>query len=141
MLPAGLLYGLGAAGAWGLTDIASALAGHRVGSLRVFVGAQTVGLAVLVGIAVLRTVHPFDIPPATFAYVIGLGVLGGVAYLTFFTALRIGPEGPLHVLGVHGGAVVIVVKHAVLKTDREKGFAVFKDETKRIVGIDPNPPL
>lgn len=109
MLPTGLLYGLGAAGAWGLTDISSALAGRRVGSLRVFVGAQCVGLAVLVGLAILQSVHPFDIPPATFLYVIGLGILGGVAYLTFFTALRIGPVAVVSpVVAAYGGLTVVL---------------------------------
>jgi DME family drug/metabolite transporter len=109
MLPAGLLFGLGAAAAWGVTDISSALAGRRVGSLRVLVGAQTIGLVVLVVIALIRSVDPWGMPPATFAYATGLGILGGVAYLTFFTALRIGPVAVVSpVVAAFGGLTVVL---------------------------------
>lgn len=109
MPPTGLLYGLGAAVAWGITDISSALAGRRVGSLGVLVGAQTVGLVVLVVIAVLRGVDPWSMPMSTFVYVMGLGILGGVAYLTFFTALRIGPVAVVSpVVAAFGGLTVVL---------------------------------
>jgi drug/metabolite transporter (DMT)-like permease len=109
MPPTGLLYGLGAAVAWGITDISSALAGRRVGSLGVLVGAQTIGLVVLVVIAVLRGVDPWSMPTSTLVYVTGLGILGGVAYLTFFTALRIGPVAVVSpVVAAFGGLTVVL---------------------------------
>lgn len=108
-MPSGLLYGLGAALAWGLTDIAAALSGRRLGSLRTLAGAQLVALAVLWVLVAVRDVRPFEIPTATLLFCLGLGVLSMLAYLAFFTALRIGPIAVVSpVVAAFGGFTVVL---------------------------------
>ncbi len=108
-MPTGLLYGLGAALAWGLTDIAAALSGRRLGSLRTLAGAQLVALAVIWSIVLARDVRPFGIPTPTLLFCLGLGVLSMIAYLTFFTALRIGPVAVVSpVVAAFGGLTVVL---------------------------------
>jgi len=108
-MPSGLFYGLGAALAWGLTDISAALSGRRLGSLRTLAGAQLVALAVLLGLAVIRDVQPLAIPTSTLVTCLGLGVLSMLAYLAFFTALRIGPITVVSpVVAAFGGFTVVL---------------------------------
>jgi transporter family protein len=108
-MPSGLLYGLGAALAWWLTDIAAALSGRRLGSLRTLAGAQLVALAVLWTLVVVRDVRPFEIPTATVAFCLVLGALSMVSYLAFFTALRIGPVAVVSpVVAAFGGFTVVL---------------------------------
>ncbi len=107
-MPAGLLNGLGAALAWGLTDVTSALAGRRIGSLAVLVVAQLASLAFLLILALLdptRLVFRAD----TVALSAALGLLSSLAYLTHFTALRIGPVAVVSpVVGAYGGMTVVL---------------------------------
>jgi drug/metabolite transporter (DMT)-like permease len=106
-MPSGLLYGLGAALAWGFTDIAAALSTRRLGSLRVLAGAQLVALIVLLALAVVQGVDPFAIPVPTLLFALGLGCLSAIAYLAFFTALRIGPIAVVSpVVSAYGGFTV-----------------------------------
>jgi drug/metabolite transporter (DMT)-like permease len=108
-MPIGLLYGLGAALAWGFADVAAALAGRRRGSLQVLAGAQLVALAVLGSLVVIRDVDPFAMPSSTLAFVIGLGCLSAFAYLAFFTALRLGPVAIVSpVVAAFGGLTVVL---------------------------------
>lgn len=107
-MPAGLLNGLGAALAWGLTDVASALAGRRIGSLAVLVVAQLASLALLLGLAALDPAR-LVFRPDTVALSAGLGLLSSLAYLTHFTALRIGPVAVVSpVVGAYGGMTVLL---------------------------------
>lgn len=107
-MPAGLLNGLGAALAWGLTDVTSALAGRRIGSLAVLVVAQLASLAFLLVLALLdltRLVFRAD----AVALSAVLGLLSSLAYLTHFTALRIGPVAVVSpVVGAYGGMTVVL---------------------------------
>ena len=50
-MPLGLLTGLGAALAWGILDIFSALASRRIGSLKVTTGIQVIGAAFVIVLA------------------------------------------------------------------------------------------
>jgi len=108
-MPIGLLYGLGAAFAWGLTDIAAALSGRRLGSLRTLAGAQLVALAVLLALVVVRGVQPLAIPVTTLVTCVSLGILSMAAYLAFFIALRIGPIAVVSpVVAAFGGFTVVL---------------------------------
>lgn len=108
-MPSGLLYGLGAAVAWGFTDIAAALSGRRLGSLRTLAGAQLVALTVIWALVVIRDVQPFGIPTATLGFCLGLGALSMASYLAFFTALRIGPVAVVSpVVAAFGGFTVVL---------------------------------
>jgi drug/metabolite transporter (DMT)-like permease len=107
-MPAGLLNGLGAALAWGLTDVASALAGRRIGSLAVLVVAQLASLAFLFALALADPAR-LVFRPDTVVLSAALGLLSSVAYLTHFTALRIGPVAVVSpVVGAYGGMTVVL---------------------------------
>lgn len=108
-MPSGLLYGLGAALAWGFTDIAAALSGRRLGSLRTLAGAQLVAVAVVWTLVVVRDARPLAMPTPTLVFCLGLGVLSVTAYLAFFTALRIGPIAVVSpVVAAFGGFTVVL---------------------------------
>jgi drug/metabolite transporter (DMT)-like permease len=107
-MPIGLLTGLGAALAWGTMDIASALASRRIGSLRVVAGVQLVGASILIVVAFLTSTGvPTD--PTALALSALLGLIGGGAYLTYFTGLRIGPIAVVSgVVAAYGGLTVVL---------------------------------
>jgi len=104
----GLLLGLGAALAWGLTDVAGALAGRRVGSLRTVAGAQLLSLGVLAVVAAIVPIgFPWDV--AALPASVAMGAIAAIAYLSFFTALRIGPITVVSpVVAAYGGLVVVL---------------------------------
>ena len=106
--PVGLLYGLGAAVLWGLTDICASLAGKRLGSLRVLATSQVVGASVLALLTVpLGLQWPTD--PRVILAAILVGIAGSGAYLSFFTALRIGPLSVVSpITAAYGGLTVVL---------------------------------
>lgn len=107
-MPIGLALGLGAALAWGLTDICGALAGRRLGSLPVLAGAQLTSLALLVVlVALVGSGLPTDLAIVAPAALFGVAAAG--AYLAFFTALRIGPITVVSpTVAAYGGLVVVL---------------------------------
>jgi drug/metabolite transporter (DMT)-like permease len=107
-MPAGLLFGLGAALSWGLVDVAASVAGRRLGSLKVLAGAQVASIVALAIAGVVIGVGlPRDTSIAIAAAVAGLGAAG--AYLSFFTALRIGPLAVVSpTVAAYGGLTVIL---------------------------------
>lgn len=104
----GLLLGLGAALMWGLTDVCAAIAGQRLGSLRVLATSQLAGAAALVVVAIaLGEGLPTD--PAIILAGVLVGLAGAGAYLSFFTALRIGPLSVVSpIAAAYGGLTVIL---------------------------------
>lgn len=108
MPSAGLLLGLCAALVWGLTDISGALAGRRVGSLRAVAGAQLLSVAVLAAVIVgFPGSARWELSAMPAAMLMGAGA--AVAYLSFFTALRIGPITTVSpVVAAYGGLVVVL---------------------------------
>lgn len=108
-MPPGLALGLFASLAWGLTDLAGALASRRVGSVGVLAGAQLVSLALLLLIALgnRELLDPSTVPG--FASGLVLGVFAAVAYLAFYAALRIGPISVVSpVVAAYGGLTVVL---------------------------------
>lgn len=107
-MPLGALYGLGAALMWGLTDVTATFAGRRIGSLRVLALSQILGFLVLVAIAlVLGVTLPED--PELIAVSLLVGLAGTGAYLSFFTALRIGPLSVVSpITAAYGGLTVVL---------------------------------
>ena len=107
-MPAGLLFGLGAAVAWGLVDVCAAVAGRRLGSLKVLAGAQIASVVVL---AIAGLVTNVGLPRET-AIILAAGAAGigaACAYLSFFTALRIGPIAVVSpTVSAYGGLTVIL---------------------------------
>jgi transporter family protein len=104
----GLLLGLTAALAWGVTDTTAALASRRIGSLRATAGTVLTTVVVLAVLAIgSGTTLPGD--PAIVALSLACGVVAGVAYLAFFTALRHGPISVVSpVVSTYGGLTVVL---------------------------------
>jgi drug/metabolite transporter (DMT)-like permease len=107
-MPIGLGLGLGAALCWGLTDVCGALAGRRLGSLPVIAGAQLVSLLLLVGLA-LAVGGGLPSDGGIIATSALMGVAAAGAYVTFFTALRIGPIAVVSpTVAAYGGLTVVL---------------------------------
>lgn len=104
----GLALGLVAALCWGSTDVSAAIAGRRLGSLGVAAIVQLTSLAVVVGLCVVRgSGLPSRIEDI--AVLVATGVVAAGAYLSFFTALRIGPLSVVSpVVAAYGGLTVIL---------------------------------
>ena len=93
---------------WGLTDVCAAIAGQRLGSLRVLATSQLAGVVALVIVAMaLGEGLPTD--PAIILAGVLVGLAGAGAYLSFFTALRIGPLSVVSpIAAAYGGLTVIL---------------------------------
>jgi drug/metabolite transporter (DMT)-like permease len=104
----GLLTGLGAALAWGTMDVASALAGRRVGSLAVTAGGQAISAVLLLAIlAASGSSLPTD--PRAILVSAAVGIVGAAAYLAYFTGLRIGPIAVVSgMVAAYGGLTVLL---------------------------------
>jgi drug/metabolite transporter (DMT)-like permease len=107
-MPIGLALGLGAALAWGLTDVCATLGGKRLGSLRVLAASQLVGFGFIAILAFVRGEGLPSDPGATLAAAL-VGLAGTGAYLSFFTALRIGPLAVVSpITAAYGGLTVVL---------------------------------
>jgi drug/metabolite transporter (DMT)-like permease len=104
----GLVLGLAAALAWGLTDTVATFASRRVGSLRATAGAQATSVVVLATLFVAAgATFPSDLQVVV--TVVACGALAAVAYLSFFTALRHGPITVVSpVVATYGGLTVVL---------------------------------
>ncbi len=108
-MSAGLALGLIASLAWGLVDITGALASRRMGSLRVLAGSQVVSLIALIGIVLVERSRLGDDAVAGVLAGLPLGVGAALAYLCYFTALRIGPLSVVSpVIVAYGGTTVLL---------------------------------
>lgn len=104
----GILLGLVAAACWGSTDVSAAFAGRRLGSVRV---AAIVQLTSLLAIAALAVVRGAGLPadPSDVAVAMVAGAIAALAYVAFFTALRIGPVSVVSpVVSAYGGVTVVL---------------------------------
>ena len=104
----GLELGLVAALCWGSTDVSAAIAGRRLGSLRV---AAIVQVTSLVAIVVLCAIRGSWLPSRLEDILISAvsGIVGSIAYLSVFTALRIGPLSVVSpVVAAYGGLTVVL---------------------------------
>jgi drug/metabolite transporter (DMT)-like permease len=107
-MPIGLALGLGAALAWGLTDVCATVGGKRLGSLRVLAASQLVGFGFIAILAFVRGEGVPSDPGATLASAL-VGLAGTGAYLAFFTALRIGPLAVVSpITAAYGGLTVVL---------------------------------
>lgn len=104
-----LAAGLAAALGWGLVDVWSALAGRRIGSLRVQVGtlaASFIGLAALLAI---RSDLLGDVTAAGVLAGLPVGAFAAIGYLSYFTALRLGPISIVSPIAVTFGGLTVVL--------------------------------
>ena len=108
-MPTGLGFGLFASAAWGVVDVSAAIATRFVGSLRVLVGTQLVSVLVLLVIALA---FPSLLGPTAVDGMLAgfpLGIFAALAYLAYFTALRLGPVSIVSpVIMAYGGGTVIL---------------------------------
>jgi drug/metabolite transporter (DMT)-like permease len=105
----GLALGLGAALAWGLVDVFGALAGRRLGSLRVLAGSQITSLVLLLGVVAIMPERMGDTASGGVRAGLVFGIVAGLAYVFAFTALRIGPLSVVSpVIAAYGGLTVVL---------------------------------
>jgi drug/metabolite transporter (DMT)-like permease len=104
----GLSLGLIAALCWGSTDVSAAIAGRRLGSLRVAALVQLSSLALILVLCAIRgSWFPTRLEDILISTVTGVVAAG--AYLSFFTALRIGPLSVVSpVVSAYGGLTVVL---------------------------------
>ena len=107
-MPLGLDYGLIAALCWGSTDVMATVGSRRLGSLPVAAIAQGTSLLVAILLAIpLGASLPSN--PGTLALSLFFGAVAAGAYLSFFTALRIGPLAVVSpVVAAYGGLTVVL---------------------------------
>ena len=124
-MPTGLILGLLASFGWGALDIAVALSTRTVGTLRVLVGSQLVSLATLVILGLLQPVLLGTSPIEGMLAGFPLGLLAAVAYLSYFTALHLGPLSIVSpVVVAYGGltvAAAVVLRGEVLSAPQVAG--------------------
>ena len=127
-MPAGLGLGLFASFTWGLVDVSAAVATRIVGSLRVLVGTQLVSLVVLFGIALAFPSQLGSTPLDGMVAGFPLGIFAALAYLAYFTALRLGPVSIVSpVIVAYGGMTVILavaLRGETLTTQQAVGAAL-----------------
>ncbi len=103
-----ILFGLFSAAAWGTSDFAAGLASRRVSVLALVLAAQTVGMPVALGLAMLRAEPvpaPMDVLWSGLA-----GVLGTGAIVALYAGLAVGRMGVVApVAGVIGALVPVAV--------------------------------
>jgi len=104
----GLGLGLVAALCWGSTDVAAALAGRRLGSLVVATIVEVTSLVAILALCAIRgSWFPTDAGDIVVSTVTGIVAAG--AYVSFFTALRIGPLSVVSpVVSAYGGLTVVL---------------------------------
>jgi drug/metabolite transporter (DMT)-like permease len=107
-VPLGLDYGLIAALCWGSTDVLATIGGRGFGSLRVVAIAQLTSLVVAIAVAIALGMEVPSDPLVIVASAI-FGMVAAGAYLSFFTALRIGPLAVVSpVVAAYGGLTVVL---------------------------------
>jgi len=106
--PVGLLFGLGAALAWGLTDVAATIVSRRVGTL-ITAAAMQVTAVVLIGGLFLLSGQSLPPDPFDFAQVVAVGAFSAAGYLATYQAFRLGPISVVSpVMSAYGGLTVIL---------------------------------
>ena len=108
-----MIFGLGAALGWGISDLLAAIVARRIGSAALAVGAQIVGL---LGYAFLIVVTQpsLDVPRVDVVAMLGAGLAGGIAYLSLYRGLEIGPIALVSPIVSAFAAVTIVLAVAIL---------------------------
>lgn len=104
----GILYGLGAAIGFGMTDVMTALGSRRFGSFLFVAASQTMSLCLLV-LAGLLIDGGIPLDTRVLPTALALGVVSGLSYLAFATALRLGPITVVSpVVSAYGGLTVLL---------------------------------
>ena len=105
----GIGLGLGAALAWGSADVLATIASRRTGAFRVVLGFHVVAVVFLAVLVAATGETLAGISAGDLAWLAVVGVLGGVAYLTFYRALAIGPISIVSPIVAAYAAVTVVL--------------------------------
>ena len=105
----GIGLGLGAALAWGLSDVLATVASRRTGAFRVVLGFHLVAVVRLAVLVAATGEGVSGVSGGDLAWLAVVGVLGGVAYLTFYRALAIGPISIVSPIVAAYAAVTVVL--------------------------------
>lgn len=105
----GLFFGLFAAAAWGIVDIAGALTARQLGSLRVQIGTLTVGVLSFLVFTMLRPDLLGPDPLTGIIVGLPLGVFAAAGYITYMTALRLGPISVVSPVAVSYGGLSVIL--------------------------------
>lgn len=118
-----MIFGFGAALAWGVGDLGAALVARRVGSFATVVLVQLAGLAailiVAVAIGATWTGRGTDV-----ALLVANGVIVAVAYVLHYRALELGPVALVSPLTSAYAVLPIALAWIVLGEDIHAGFAI-----------------
>ncbi|HET6381537.1 MAG TPA: EamA family transporter [candidate division Zixibacteria bacterium] len=116
----GIVYGLGAAAAFGTGDFAGGLAARRVSGLAVSAAAQAVGLVLLlVAVAFIRPEAPAIEPLLLGA---AAGASGGIGLAALYRGLSLGSMGVVTALSGVGSTAVPLLVGALLLGDAMSGL-------------------
>lgn len=105
----GLSLGLLAALGWGVVDIAGAIATRRLGSIRVQVGTLLVGVLSFAAFTLLRPDLLGRDWLVGFLVGLPLGAFAASGYITYLTALRLGPISVVSPVTVSYGGLSVVL--------------------------------
>jgi drug/metabolite transporter (DMT)-like permease len=87
----GILLGLTAALAWGFADVLATVASRRTGAFRVVLAFHVVAMVLLAVLLAATGEGLAGVSAGDLAWLVLVGLLGGVSYLAFYRALAIGP--------------------------------------------------
>ena len=87
----GIALGLTAALAWGFADVLATVASRRTGAVRVVLGFHVVAMVLLAVLLAATGEQLVGVSAGDLAWLVLVGVLGGVSYVAFYRALSIGP--------------------------------------------------
>lgn len=130
MVPAGLLFGLLAALGWGVADFLVAHTGARVGERTVFAIAQPIGALLLLAVLLQRGV---PLAPLVSTQVLVVGLVGAVALLALYTALRMGPVAIASPIGATYGGIAALF--AILVGGESLGLLAIGGAVAITVGV------
>jgi drug/metabolite transporter (DMT)-like permease len=105
----GLAYGLFAAACWGIVDIAGALTARKIGSLRVQIGTLSVGLLTFIVFTLARPELLGTDPMVGIIAGFPLGIFAAGGYITYMTALRLGPISVVSPVAVSYGGLSVLL--------------------------------
>lgn len=130
MVRQGLIFGLLAALGWRVADFLVAHIGSCVGERTVFAIAQPIGAALLLGQLLHRGV---PLAPLLSTHLLVVGLLGAVALLALYTALRMGPVAITSpIVATYGGVAAFL---AILVGGEQLGYIAIGGGVAITVGV------
>jgi len=113
MLSSGPALGFGAALTWGLVDVTVAVLTRRASPIAVTLAVHGTGVVVLCGLA-LALGETADVSASHWVALVVLSPVAGLAYLTFYRALGLGPVAIVSPIASANGVLVVALAVLVL---------------------------